>query len=58
MAKPSIKPGLIEADSRDRTKKSRRPKKTTVKKAPDAGEIKLKISDILDAFPFYVMLRG
>jgi signal transduction histidine kinase len=56
MAKPSTKPGLFEADSRDQTKKSRSPKKTNVKNAPDDGEIKLKISDVLDAFPFYVML--
>jgi PAS domain S-box-containing protein len=56
MAKSRVIPGLIEPASSKQTKKSPRSKKTTVKNAPDDGEIKLKISNILDAFPFYVML--
>jgi PAS domain S-box len=56
MTKPNIKPGFVEADSHDQTKILLRSRKTAVKDTPDTREIELSISELLEAFPFYVML--
>ena len=56
MTKPNIKSGLVEADGHDQTKILLRSWKTAVKDTPDTREIELSISELLEAFPFYVML--
>jgi len=51
-----MSPGPDKADSHNQTKITSRPRKTTVKNSTHTGETRLSISELLEAFPFYVML--
>jgi len=54
--KHDAKTGPAALGALHRTKRPRKPQKKAVKDEPNSSDIRLKVSDILDALPFYVML--
>jgi PAS domain S-box-containing protein len=54
--KHDAKTGPVALGALRRTKRPRKPHKKAVKDEPNSIDMRLEIADILDAFPFYVML--